>query len=177
MEEVWKDIKDYEGVYQVSNLGRVKRISYQRENKEKELKVTARKDGYIIVCLCKNGVKTTYNLHRLVAEAFLDNPDNLPCVNHKDENPSNCVCTNLEWCTYQYNNTYGTFKERQKKTSTNGKLSKPVIQYDKEGNYIKEYPSIMEVERQLGFNHSFINGCCLGRKSYKTAYDYIWRYK
>lgn len=118
MEEIWKDIKGYEGLYQVSTLGRVKSISYGKEkilvltprtgsNKRKEVKVT----------LCKNGKRKYFLVHRLVAEAFIPNPNNVPQVNHKDENSINNIVTNLEWCTSKYNCNYGTRNERLAKAN------------------------------------------------------------
>lgn len=116
MIEVWKDIKNYEGLYQVSNLGNVKSVDryvYAGDNsnhkyqhiKEHNLKLNGG-DKYIQVSLCKNGKIKAVLVHRLVAEAFIPNPDNLPCINHKDENPKNNQAENLEWCTYKYNNEY-----------------------------------------------------------------------
>ena len=116
MIELWKDIKNYEGLYQVSNLGNVKSVDryvYAGDNsnhkyqhiKERNLKLSGG-DKYIQVILCKNGKIKAFLVHRLVAEAFIPNPDNLPCINHKDENPKNNQVENLEWCTYKYNNEY-----------------------------------------------------------------------
>lgn len=111
MSEIWKDIPGYEGLYQVSNKGRIKALSRLRKNgrfrKEQVLKNTECK-GYEKIKLCDDMMNSKrYFVHRLVATAFICNPDNLPCVNHKDENPSNNSVENLEWCTRQYNNTYG----------------------------------------------------------------------
>lgn len=116
MIELWKDIKNYEGLYQVSNLGNVKSVDryvYAGDNsnhkyqhiKERNLKLSGG-NKYIQVRLCKNGKIKAFLVHRLVAEAFIPNPDNLPCINHKDENPKNNQAENLEWCTYKYNNEY-----------------------------------------------------------------------
>lgn len=121
MEEIWKDIKGYEGYYQVSNLGRIRSLdryiatvgnpSGQRLIRGKILRPSKRvmsngKDGYYSVTLYKRGVDTLFNVHRLVAETFIPNPNNLPCVNHKDENKHNNMADNLEWCTIGYNNKY-----------------------------------------------------------------------
>ena len=111
MQEIWKDIKGYEGLYQVSNLGNV----YSIKN-NKLLKLHISHKGYVVVCLYKNNKQHTQQIHRLIAQAFIPNPNNLPCVNHKDENPGNNDFRNLEWCTYKYNNNYGTFAERRRKT-------------------------------------------------------------
>ena len=115
-EEIWKDIKDYEGYYQVSNLGRIKSLSRIQINgrnnrtfirKEKLLVLKPNVYGYFRISLCKNSKIKTFQVHRLVAEAFIPNPNNLPCVNHKDENKGNNRVDNLEWCTHRYNNNYG----------------------------------------------------------------------
>lgn len=110
MEEIWKDIKNYEGLYQISNLGRIKSLprKNKRRNIKKEfIKSTSKiKKGYLRVGLSKNGVIKYYYPHRLVAEAFIPNPQNKPCVNHKDCNVKNNNANNLEWCTYIENNNY-----------------------------------------------------------------------
>lgn len=103
--EIWKDIKDYEGLYQISNYGRVKSLSNSQKRKEKILKPEIR-TGYYSINLCKNGNQKNTRIHRLVAEAFIPNPDNLLCVNHKDENKLNNKVENLEWCTHLYNYHY-----------------------------------------------------------------------
>ena len=121
-EEIWKDIiiekngivYDYSGLYQISNFGRIKNLNYAGTDKPRLFKPSKKdKDSYIIVTLTKNKEKQGFSVHRLVATAFVPNPDNLPIVNHKDENKQNNHADNLEWCTVQYNNTYGTRKERQ----------------------------------------------------------------
>lgn len=123
--EVWKDVKDYEGLYQVSNLGNVKSLeryahtSNTRYNKhrllrERILKPGKNKDGYSVVVLRKDCKGKSYYIHRLVAEAFLPNPHNLPEINHKDENKENNHVDNLEWCTHIYNGNYGTINIRKR---------------------------------------------------------------
>ena len=107
--EYWKSVVGYEGLYMVSNWGRVKSIKF---GKERILKPVTNSSGYLLVGLYKNNIEKKYSVHRLVAEAFIPNPYNLPQVNHKDENKQNNVVSNLEWCTHEYNNTYGTRIER-----------------------------------------------------------------
>lgn len=110
MEEIWKDIKGYEGLYQISNLGRIKSLPRKYKNRAikkefiKSMSITPK--GYLRVGLSKNNIIAYYSPHRLVAEAFIPNYNNKPCVNHKDCNPSNNVVENLEWCTYKENNSY-----------------------------------------------------------------------
>jgi hypothetical protein len=174
MEEVWKDIEGYDD-YQVSNHGRVKSLKY---GKERIMTPHTINGGYLNVCLSKNSKINWYLIHRLVAEAFISNPYNLPYINHKDECKTNNHVDNLEWCTRQYNNTYGTGIQRMTeklKGRNNTKKSKTIYQYTLDGKFIKEFPSTMEVERQLGYSNGNISQCCLGKR--KTAYGYVWKYK
>lgn len=165
MIEEWREVPGYEGLYEVSDLGRVKNIKTGRILSSAEAG-----NGYIVVNLSKNGIAKTVNIHRLVAEVFIPNPQNFPCVNHKDETPTNNAVGNLEWCTYEYNNSYGTKNER-----TAEKLSKPVLQFDLLGNFIREWPSATKVEEELGINHSNISRCCLGYRS--SAGGFVWQFK
>lgn len=162
MEEIWKDIKEYEQLYQISSHGNVKSLNYRNSGKSQILKNHIMKNGYQQIKLCKQQPNKRYYIHRLVAEAFIPNPNNLPCVNHKDENPSNNHVDNLEWCTYEYNNNYGTVKERISKTQLNNpKLSKKVYQYTLDGKFVKEWESMNECERN-GFSQTVICLCCKG---------------
>lgn len=159
MKEIWKDIKDYEGHYQVSNLSRVKSIKF---GKEIIMKQNIRR-GYYYVGLSKNGKVKNYFVHRLVAEAFLDNPDNLPCVNHKDENKLNNNVDNLEFCSVFYNNTYGTRLQRFSVKMRNRKeWSKPIDVYDLNMNFIETLPSIEECGRKYNVLPINIKHCCNG---------------
>ena len=161
--------------YSVTDDGRVFNLNYRHTGKKKELKPCIC-NGYYRIGLWIGGEPKTYPIHRLVALAFIPNPDNLPAVNHKDEVKTNNMVGNLEWCSIKYNNTYGTRNERIAETHLNRKdLSKPIRQFTKDGVFIKEYPSTKEVERQTGFYHSHISICCKGKR--KSAYGYIWRYK
>lgn len=107
MIEIWKDITGYEGLYQVSNLGRVKSTQYFHGTNERILKPISTHNGYFRVHLRKDGKLKTFKIHRLVAEAFIPNPDNLPQINHKDEDKTNNRVDNLEWCSARYNCNYG----------------------------------------------------------------------
>ena len=117
LDEIWKDIENYENVYQISNIGRVRRI-YKNGN-TKILKQDITKRGYCRISLSKNQKHKHYQIHRLVAKAFIPNPNNYPIVNHKDENPMNNNVDNLEWCTYSYNTLYGTAIQRTISTKRN----------------------------------------------------------
>lgn len=173
MEEIWKDIKEYPN-YMVSNKGNVKSLNYRHTGREKMLKLSVNNKGYLIVKLYKNRKVKSFRLNRLVAEAFISNPNNYPCVNHKNEIKDDNRVENLEWCDAKYNNNFGTRKERVIEKQINGKCSKPVLQINKNTNeVIAEFPSIKEVERQLGISH--ISECCLGKRN--TAGGYKWKYK
>lgn len=182
--EVWKPIPNYEE-YEVSNLGRVKRLAYDKpvcggsvqHCNERILLPQRRRFNYQAVALSKNGKVRYFLVHRLVAIVFIPNPNNLPQVNHKDENPSNNVVNNLEWCDQKYNSNYGTSKDRIALKLKNGVLSKAVQQYDVAGIFIKEYPSAIEASRQLALNVSGIVSCCACSPKYKTCGGYQWKYK
>lgn len=166
--EIWKDIDGYEG-YQVSNLGRVRR--FYKNGNVRILKPISNKNGYLIVTLYKNSSSKSCRVHRLVAKAFLENPNNLPQVNHKDENPSNNIVSNLEWCDAKYNINYGTRNEKVAEA-----LSKVVIQIDKNTNVIINiFPSMMEAHRETGCNQAHICNCCKGKR--KSAGNYKWKYQ
>lgn len=168
--EIWKPVVGYENLYEVSNFGRVKSLNYNHSGKERILKSFTNKDGYLYVDLCKNGKRKKYRIHRLVAQAFMPNTDNLPCINHKDENKQNNNIDNLEWCTAKYNINFGTRTERRIKT-----ISKPVLQYTLDGEFVKKYSSTIEVERNnSNFNHTSISRCCRGKQ--KTYKGFIWKY-
>lgn len=190
--EIFRDIEGYEGIYQVSNLGNIKSLKYE---KERILKPTKNKRGYLQVNFYKSKKPKIYKVHRLVALAFLTNPDNLPCVNHKNECKTDNRLSNLEWCDSKYNINYGSrnqrmvgtrrindpnnewckkaIKTKNKKGSVNAEKS--VVQLSKDGvEIINTYESTMEASRQTGINQANICKCCKGR--YKSAGNFVWRY-
>lgn len=169
--EQWLQVEGYEGLYEVSNLGRVKSLKF---GKERILKQTSDKDGYLRVQLSKQGKVKMKLIHRLVAMAFIPNPFNLPQVNHINEDKDLNVVSNLEWISNIDNLNYGTRNQRIAKSNTNGKCSKKVKQYTLEGELLKEWQSTMEIQRQLGFSNGNISQCCLGK--HKHAYNFIWEY-
>ena len=188
MKEEWKDIQGFEGIYNINEDGIVKRLRRTTIDVngrklvygEKIIKPGVSRDGYLTVRLVQeNGLNVTRNVHVLVAQAFIPNPDDLPCVNHKDENKLNPNVSNLEWCSYTYNNTYGTLLERRKKkpivcephnsseissdyqkngvafenlSETKKSHQKFVILIDENGKEINRYKSVSEAGRENGFD-------------------------
>ena len=169
MTENWKSIYGYEGLYEVSDQGRVKSLNYNHTGIEKILKLCNNSHGYLQVNLCKDGHTKRTSVHRLVAEAFILNPNNLKTVNHKDEVKTNNVASNLEWMSQKDNNNYGTRNKRAGES-----LSKQVQMFDKTSELIATFPSTMEAERITGIYQSSISQCCNGKL--KSAGGYIWRY-
>ncbi|WNO24238.1 endonuclease [Enterococcus phage SSMH01] len=162
MIEEWKDIKGYEGLYQVSNFGRVKS---KHRGSERILKAGTTRLGYLNVCLCKNNQIKNFKVHRLVAKAFILNPDNKPEVNHIDEDKTNNIVSNLEWCTRKENINHGTRTERS---------SKKVKAIDIATGEWNEYYSIRECARQLGIHPQNICNCLKGKR--KQSGNYVFEY-
>lgn len=165
--EIWKDCKHYEGLYQISDRGRVWNVKFQRY-----VKPFKTNSGYLCVHLFnKSGKRVNELVHRLVALTFIPNPYNKPQVNHKNEfeKENNCV-DNLMWVTDKENKNWGTFKERMAKSK-----SKPIVQLSLSGEFIREWIGGSAVEKETGFFSSAINACCNGKL--KTAYGYIWKFK
>lgn len=184
--EIWKDIPNYEGLYQVSNLGRIKSLERKIKNnynyfihKEQLLKLCiGKKDGYVYVHLTKNNKGKTTKVHRLVAKAFIPNPYNLPQINHKDENKTNNCVDNLEWCTSKYNNNYGTRNSKLYNKTSFRKGHKPksckkIEKYSLDGSLLETYSSIREAGRKNNFSASSIYRCCEGKVKCR---NYIWKY-
>lgn len=183
MEEIYKDIEGYEGLYQVSNLGNVKSLVNNKGiAREKILKPFINSKGYKRVELSKNKTSKIYSVHRLVANALLPNTHNYPCVNHKDENCENNNVENLEWCSYKYNCNFGTRNERagkaiSKSMTNNKKISKAVCAY-KGGELVITFQSTQEAQRQ-GFNQGAVCSCCRNcyiREGNNVYKGYEWRY-
>ena len=171
--EIWKDKKDYEGLYQASNLGRMRSLDRWVSSKNgsmqfikgRILKLFNNNQGYLHVVLSKNNKVKAYLVHRIIAETFLPNTDNLPCVNHKDEDKTNNRVENLEWCDAKYNSNYGTRNERMSKSLTNNiYTSREVDVYDLDMNFIETLPSSKECGRKYKVQHSNVRYCCNGGK-------------
>lgn len=191
--EEWKDIEGYEGLYEISSLGRVRSLNYNHN--PGEIRVLKPHDGrYLRIELHKNGIRKWFSIHRLVAMAFLPNTENYPCVNHKDENPHNNCLDNLEWCTISYNTSYGNgpkkaWNSRRKNDPTSQWILKSLETKQKNNANNKEKPVIQKTKDNIiinvfksascaaNYNDSFrkqINRCCLGQR--KTAHGYKWEY-
>lgn len=181
MEEQWMPVKGYEGLFEVSNHARIRSLKNTRHNDRKEPKIKNQfigSWGYYVVTLCKDGKSTPCLVHRLIAEAFIPNPDNLQFINHKDEDKTNNNIDNLEWCSQEYNNKYGTARERGVQTKRNNHTdgSKMLYQCDRLGNLIKAYDSIKSASIATGIHVSTLSNCANGKPHYKTAHGYIWRF-
>lgn len=168
--ENWRPIKDFPG-YLVSNLGRVKSLgrNYKYGAHGDMILATNDRRGYRGVVLYRNGERHCKAIHRLVAEAFIPNPYNWPCVNHKDENRTNNNANNLEWCTYEYNSNYGTATEKISKN-----VSRRVIQYTKSGEKIREWESMTMASKHTGIPTPSISRSCRYYPKY-SAGGFIWR--
>lgn len=207
--EIWKSVVGYENLYEVSSFGNVKsvcRIITRKDKKpypikEMMLKPRKTKYGYLEVVLCSCGMPKHLKIHRLVAQAFIENPLNLPQVNHRDENKENNHVENLEWCDRTYNMNYGTRTERAAKSNIGKKRTEetknrmksvwhdthdfsykrgkgtktsiPILQYSINNEFIREWESAREIERELGFCHSGILRCCKSTHKYNNFLWYI----
>lgn len=186
MIEIWKDILGYEGLYQASNLGRIKSVDRTKIGKSGcEVIWKGRilhqysnngNNTYLKVRLSKDGVIKNHYVHRLVWEAFNGKIPELMQVNHIDENCHNNLLSNLNLMTSKENNNWGTHTERLvEKQLNNAVNSKIVFQFDLNGNFIREWPSGKEIQRQLNIPQANISACCLGKM--KQSHSYIWKYK
>lgn len=188
--EIWKtavyDGEIYEGLYKVSNLGRILSLNYNGTGKAKLMNPGTDTNGYFYVGLWKNGKRKCCSVHRLVAFTFLDNPEGKPHINHKIEgdvgkkinmvffNEDGTIDkkrTTIEWVTPKENNDYGTRKERVSKAMTNGKRSKPVLQLSLSGELIREWPSTHECGRN-GFNQGEVAKCCRGEAPHHKGFRF-----
>lgn len=186
--EIWKSL-DFLGYpdYEVSTLGNVKSLNYRHTGKEKILKQMKHKNDYLHISLYRNGKHKNYDTHRLVALAFISNPNNLPQVNHKDENKQNNKVDNLEWVTSKYNNNYGTRNEKASKVQKGKPKSdehkqkisearrKPILQFTLDNIFIREWDSAKSASKELNIDSGFIAKCCKGKC--KFAYGFLWKYK
>lgn len=181
--EIWRDIVGFEGRYQVSNWGNVKSLNYRNRGFSKNLTPKTNNRGYLWVELIKYKKRKCFLIHRLVAQAFVDNPNGFEFVNHKDEKPSNCNANNLEWCNRSYNAKYSINRhpERYKNTKRKGK-KRTNIKYEKhlinqlslDGSFLKSWNSFWEIGKEFNYRTSSLKECCEGKR--KTAYGYKWEF-
>lgn len=185
MEEIWKDIIGYEGLYQVSNFGKVKSLSRNVNNgtlkgriiKEKILIPQDNGKGYLYVRLHKQNREVHYYIHRLVAQSFVENPHNYSQVNHINEKKYDNVMSNLEWCDCSYNIKYGTGNTRRLRSrndNNNNNSEKEIHQYLLNGDYVRSYRSIAKAAKINNILENGIRACCKGYS--KSAYGFIWSY-
>ena len=175
-EEIWKPIKEFEGYYEVSNMGRVRSLNYKRTGKEKILKNIEDYKGYLEVGLTKNGKRKQFKVHRLVAEAFIPNPENKPCIDHINTIRNDNRIENLRWATHEENSNNPLTKKKMSENhreqigennhmygriGENNPKSKPIVQINPNTNEVlNTYSGISEASRQTGFKHSNISACC-----------------
>lgn len=176
MKEEWRPIEGFEGQYEVSNTGKIRSIDRKVYQQGKfvsyggtEMKPYHNNRGYQMIALSKGNKKKRLLVHRLVAIAFIPNIDNLPCINHKDENKDNNNVNNLEWCNHKYNCNYGTHMERVAQKQSIG-----VVMYTLNGERLRVYKSSKEAERETGIPHSGIMRCCKGLQN--SCCGYTWTY-
>ncbi len=188
MTEIWKDINGFVGIYQISNLSNVQSlnrnyvdsIGRNRNVKSKVLSIVIMNTGYKSVDLCFNNVKHKKLIHILLAIAFIPNPENKPTVNHKNGIKLDCTLDNLEWATYGENNKHAIDNGLRKSpwigiTGKDHPISKVVIQYDKNDNYINEFDNSRIAEKLTGISYKHISCCCIGKR--KTTGGFKWKYK
>ena len=173
MEEIWKDIPGYEGLYKVSNLGNVKSLNWRNTGEEKNLWLKPHNKGYLQVELANGGTKKCFVVHRLVAIAFIPNPDCLPQVNHKDEDKTNNCVENLEWCSRSYNARYSLDRHPERKRKGQNS-ERGIVQLTASGEFVKEWVRSRDVFLETGMSDWSISECCRGNR--KTAYGYKWQY-
>lgn len=183
-QEIWKPVKGFEGLYEVSNLGRVMYVPhpitqkaasgtvFTRTFKKHLMNPCKQRTGYLLCTLHDAEYRQRYKLvHRIVAEAFLENPDNLPCINHKDEDRTNNCVSNLEWCSYVYNVNYGTRNEKMAAA-----FRKPTGKYDISGALVATYPSAKDAASANNIAWGTLRNALSGRRKDPKIKGFIYRY-
>ena len=187
IKEEWKDIKGYEGLYQISNLGRIKHLyeevidprGIKQTFPERVLKCAVNKVGYVVATLRKDGRRYSVRVHRLVALHFIENPNNKPIVDHVDGNKQNNIVTNLRWATNSENvlnvNTYDNFKDKVTKVRKSERI--PVCQLDNKYNLIKIFDCADDAAKELDCSAQLIRNCCKKEHKHYKAKGYHWCYQ
>ena len=181
MKEIWKDIAEYKGLYQISNLGNVKSLNYNHTKKPKLLTLKHHHSGYVMVVLCNDYGNKNCNIHTLVARAFIPNPENKPYVNHIDGNKANNCVSNLEWVTAKENTSHAIKNNLRLDSNMRGRmgnnspLKKSVLQCDLVGNVVNKWECISAAARHFNCSPSAIINCCAGR--IKSCKGYVWKYE
>lgn len=187
MTEIWKDIdiEGFEGLYRISNYGRLLSLNYRNTGKSHIVAKSHDSYGYELVHLYSKGKRYTIHCHRLVAMYFVPNPHKYKYVNHKDENPSNSRADNLEWCTCKYNywytrsrheNEYNFQEWTAKRRFSPRKHTDKIEQIDRDGHVIRIWDNVSQIHNETGYKGSSIISCCKKEKRFKTAYGYKWQY-
>lgn len=170
MKEIWKPVVGYEGLYEVSNYGNVKSLNWGNRGFEKRMYLKKHNKGYLQVELCKNKSKKMFLVHRIVADAFLENPLKKTQINHKDYNRTNNNVENLEWCTVSENMKHSCLRRKEKPT----KRKEKILQLDINGNFLRLWDNCISIKKEKGYSQTSIFECCENKR--KTAYGYLWRY-
>lgn len=179
--EIWKPIENYEGLYEVSSWGRIKSCKRELVNilgrkhtiPEKIMKLHFLPNGYVGIGLHKNNKKKDFYVHRLVANAFIPNTNNLPEVNHKDEDKQNNKFDNLEWCTDKENKNYGTYILRMAATKRR-KGGKRIEQYTLDGTFVRKYNSIKDAAQTVGVSNTAIKDTLMGKQKQSAGFAWKW---
>lgn len=191
--ELWKSVVGYEGLYEVSNLGRIKSLARQetftsalgkivKRSRKGRIIIQSESKGYSRAHMCKNGIVKIALVHRMVGVAFIPNPNNYPEINHKNGIRSDNRVENLEWCSKSQNirHCYDVLKRKVSPNVINvyggdHPASTPILQYDLNGNFLREWPSAIEIQRALNVNSPNIIACCRGKQ--QTCGGFSWKHK
>lgn len=171
MEEIWKPIQGYEGLYEISSYGNVASLNYNRTGVRKILRPRPSANGYYFVGLHKDNKEKMIPIHRLVAIAFVENPNGYNVINHKDENKRNNNFENLEWCTCKYNINY-SLKNRGGKKIT--KRTRKIAQIGCDNSVVKIWDNLIQIRNEMNYSDWSIQMCCVGKR--KTAYGFRWQF-
>lgn len=183
MSDIWKDIDGYEGLYQASNTGKIRSLDRimlnrwgngERHKRGKLMKFDLTSNGYLAVNLSKDGIGKRFLVHRIVAQCFIPNPENKPCIDHINTDRTDNRVENLRWVTHRDNQNNPVTKSKMK---LNKSKAKPILQFSLDDKFIKRWNSCSDIVRELGYNQGSISACCRNKKNYFTAYGYRWGFE